>query len=146
MNYVADTHALLWYLYDPARLGRAARSAFEAVDAGTAQVAVPAVVVAEMVMVAERRRIPGLDTPRMLNQIAQMRLSTNYVLLPLLPDTVIISAALTAIPDIFDRLVAAEAHTLQVPLITRDPLIIASGYVATLWDAANVRPGQPTPP
>jgi hypothetical protein len=73
-------------------------------------------------MVAERRRIPGLDTPLMLDQIARMRLSANYVLLPLLPDTVITSVAFTAIPDIFDRLVAAEAHNLLVPLITRDPL------------------------
>jgi len=52
----------------------------------------------------------------------------------LLPETVISSHAFTAIPDIFDRLVVAEAQRLGVPLITRDTAISASELVEVVWD------------
>jgi PIN domain nuclease of toxin-antitoxin system len=52
----------------------------------------------------------------------------------LLPETVIESHTFTAIPDIFDRLVVAEARRLGLPLITRDATIKASGLVSVVWD------------
>ncbi|HWQ12437.1 MAG TPA: hypothetical protein VNL77_06545 [Roseiflexaceae bacterium] len=44
------------------------------------------------------------------------------------PETVIASHTLTAIPDIFDRLVVAEARRLSLPLITRDAPIGGRGW------------------
>jgi PIN domain nuclease of toxin-antitoxin system len=48
--------------------------------------------------------------------------------------TVIGSHTLTAIPDIFDRLIVAEARRLSLPLITRDTAISGSGLVSVVWD------------
>jgi len=39
-----DTHALVWYLLRPKRLGRPARRFLRAADAGRAEVLIPAVV------------------------------------------------------------------------------------------------------
>jgi PIN domain nuclease of toxin-antitoxin system len=134
MDYLVDTHALLWHLFAPRRLGMAAQAALAAVDAGAARALILAVVVAEMSMVVERGQLPGVTVAQLLAQFSTIKAVVNYALLPLSPDTVIASHTLTAIPDIFDRLVVAEAAQLDLPLILRDPAIVASGYVRLVWD------------
>ncbi len=54
--YVADTHSLLWYLYDVPRLGSRAEVASREVSAGRATLLIPAIVLAEIVHIVERRR------------------------------------------------------------------------------------------
>jgi PIN domain nuclease of toxin-antitoxin system len=55
--FVPDTHALIWRLIEPAKLAAAATRAFNQADAGQAEMQVPAVVLAEMIMVAEKGRV-----------------------------------------------------------------------------------------
>lgn len=85
-------------------------------------------------MVIERKRLLGIVTPQLLGQLSLRQGRQNYELLPLLPDLVRGSRTLTAIPDIFDRLIVAEARRLGLPLISRDPIIRASGLVNLVWD------------
>ncbi|MFL5804203.1 MAG: hypothetical protein ACJ8CR_20955 [Roseiflexaceae bacterium] len=59
---------------------------------------------------------------------------THPQFLPLLPETAIESHTFTAIPDIFDHLIVAEARRLGLPLITRDAAISGSGLVSVVWD------------
>ncbi|WP_437611276.1 hypothetical protein WMF20_05460 [Sorangium sp. So ce834] len=42
---------------------------------------------------------------------------------------------MTAIPDIFDRLIVAEAIHRRTPLISKDAVIRRTALVATVWDA-----------
>ena len=134
MDYIADTHATLWHLFDPRRLGLAAHAAFESSNAGLSRICLPAVVVAEMIMVVERGRIPHVTMPELLAQLNVMQGSANYMMLPLLPETVIASPSHAVIPDIFDRLIVTEAQRLVLPLITRDKDIRTAGIVDVLWD------------
>lgn len=69
MEYVTDAHSLLWHLYRPQRLGRAAQQAFSASEAGQACIHVPAVVVAEALMVVQKGRLPGVDLSRLVPHI-----------------------------------------------------------------------------
>ncbi len=85
-------------------------------------------------MVIERGRLPPVTMPQLLTQLQVMQSSTNYVLLPLLPQTVIASRTFSSIPDIFDRLIVTEAHQLSMPLITRDQDIRTLNVVPTVWD------------
>ncbi len=52
--YVADTHVLLWHLFDPSRLGPTAREALQEVDNNEAILNLPVVVIAEALMVIEK--------------------------------------------------------------------------------------------
>jgi PIN domain nuclease of toxin-antitoxin system len=63
-----------------------------------------------------------------------MRRSDNYLLRPLLPRTVLDSHRWSAIPDIFDRLIVAEAIELEMSLLSCDPVIRDSGIVGVVWD------------
>lgn len=133
-EYVVDTHALLWHLYAPKRLGKVARQALGQVDEGEARAWIPAVAVAEALMVAEKGRIAGLGLEALLSQFEAVRDSDNYRLSTLTADTVLASHRFSAIPDIFDRLIVAEADRRRLPLLTRDPVIRESQLVQTVWD------------
>jgi PIN domain nuclease of toxin-antitoxin system len=133
-EYVLDTHALLWHLHAPQRLGAAAREALARVDAGEARAWLPAVVVAEALMVAERRRIDGLRIEALLAQLELLHGTDNYRLSPLTPETVLASHRFATIPDIFDRLIVTEAVDRNMPLLSRDAAIRAAEVVETIWD------------
>jgi PIN domain nuclease of toxin-antitoxin system len=134
VNYVTDTHALLWHLYMPARLGVAARNAFHAADQGDALIYIPAVVLAEVLMVVQRGRLSGVSLAQLLPHLEAIRGSRNYALAPLQPATIIGSHIFVQIPDIFDRLIVAEAIEREAPLLSRDGVIKASGLVSLVWD------------
>jgi PIN domain nuclease of toxin-antitoxin system len=134
MDYVADAHAIVWHLFAQSRLGKAALAVLDDAAAGNARIYLPAVAVAEMIMVIEKRRIPGVTLSQLEIELELMRNNASYEFLALLPDTVINSHRLTAIPDIFDRLIVAEAVRLGLPLITKDSVITASGLVTVVWD------------
>ena len=51
---VADTHAVVWYLYDDPRLSETARATIEAAAASGEQVAFSSITLAEIVYLAER--------------------------------------------------------------------------------------------
>ncbi len=134
MEYVTDAHALLWHLYRPERLGKAAQQVFSDAEIGQACIHIPAVVVAEALMVAQKGRLPGATPDKLVPHLRTMAESTNYPLSPLLPATVIASHEHSIIPDIFDRLIVTEAIERGLPLLTRDPVIQQSGLVSTIWN------------
>ena len=133
-GHVVDTHALLWYLYSPNRLGAAALAALDAANGGSAAVLVPVLVLAEAVMVVQKGRLAGVDAARGMLGLHAVVASQGFIVAELDAVTVLDSARLTAIPDIFDRLIVAEAAERGIPLITKDAVIVASGTVATIWD------------
>ncbi len=133
MEYVIDTHPLVWSLFAQHRLSTHTRDIFQQTELGAHRIVVPAIVVAELIMVVEKRRVSA-TLPELFVSLTSLQGSSSYQFLPLLPETVINSHTLTAIPDIFDRLIVAEALRLGLPLITRDATIAGVGLVRTVWD------------
>ena len=126
---VADTHALLWHLTEPRRLGKAARRAFAAADAGRWRCHVPVVVLIETWLLHERGRL-RIDPSHVLQQIAD---HPGYATLPLGVEQVMEFGALAAIRDPMDRLIVAAARALNAGLITADEALGDHG-VPTLWN------------
>lgn len=134
IEYVCDTQAMVWHLFAPQRLGKRADQVLLDADAGKVMIYLPAVVIAEMIMVVEKRRLPGAAMSQLVTRLNQMQTRKNYKFLHLDPNLVISSRTLTAIPDIFDRLIVAETLRLGLPLITSDTVIRASGLVNVVWN------------
>jgi PIN domain nuclease of toxin-antitoxin system len=107
---------------------------FHDVDDGQAVIVIPAVVVAEVIMVVQKGRLSGASLDHLIPYLHSMNESENYPLAPLLPKTVIASHEHTIIPDIFDRLIVTEAILKDLSIITRDQTIRESGLVSTIWD------------
>lgn len=130
--FVTDTHALVWHLFNPARLGLKATAAFQKVQQGQAVLIVPLVVIAEMAMVVEKGRVSA-TMDQFQAVIAQMQSSTNYQINALTLPLVLTATQLTQIADIFDRLIVAETQAVNAKLITVDSEIAGSGIVPVVW-------------
>jgi predicted nucleic acid-binding protein len=110
-------------------MGSAARAAFDAAEAGSATIIIPAMVLAEVLYLSEKKRISvGLaDVEHYLSQFA------SFQVRPLDLAILQTAATITDIPDLHDRLIAGTARFLNVPLVTNDQLILASAFVQTVW-------------
>jgi len=132
IRLVADTHALLWYLYNDPRLSTTAGTLMDATDTAGDQIAISAIVLAEVVYLIEKNRIDTAALDRIL--AAFNRKDSTLVEIPL--DCWIIQAMRridrARVPDLPDRIVAATALHLGVPVISRDRKI-QSSTVATIW-------------
>jgi PIN domain nuclease of toxin-antitoxin system len=130
--FVTDTHALVWHLFNPARLGPKATVAFREVQQGQALLIVPLVVIAETAMVVEKGRVSA-TMDQFQAVIAQMQSSTNYQISSLTLPLVLTAMQLTQIADIFDRLIVAETQAMDAKLITVDSEITDAGIVPVVW-------------
>jgi PIN domain nuclease of toxin-antitoxin system len=128
-GYVADTHALYWYLTDSPRLGQQASEAFDEADAGRATVYVPAIALAELFYMNEKlgRRLDFRST------LHSLRASSQFTLLPFLPEDTLDFEADRAAPEMHDRIIVGVARRMSLPLLTCDASITASNLVAIVW-------------
>ncbi len=131
-DVVTDTHALIWYLEDSPQLGADARSAFEACDRGESVIYVPTICLVEIVYLQEKGRIPS-DLKSALDA-ALLAGSTGLVPHSLTLDVVdaLAQVSRVEVPDMPDRIIAATAVHLGVPLVSRDRKLQLSN-VQTIW-------------
>ena len=128
MNYVTDTHSLVWYFTDDQRLGKRALKIFEStVKAG--QIIVPTVVLAEILYIAKKDRIPlGFE-----ETVARIEALANFEIASLDLDVLRIADTIDAPLEMHDRLITATAIHYGAALITRDDQITKSKAVKTIW-------------
>ena len=131
-DYVTDTHGLVWYLEDKPLLGTQAKAAFDACDRGECVIYIPTICLVEIVYLQEKGRI----APQLLEQLRTALIAGNTGLrIADLTLEVALSTAHVAraeVPDLPDRIVAATALHLGLPLISRDRRIQLSS-VPSIW-------------
>ena len=129
---VADTNALIWYIYDSPRLTTNAREIFEQVAQGDDVIGFSSISLAEIVYLEEANRIPEDSLAYLLESV-----DIADPILAEVPFDRQIAQAMplverAQIPDLPDRIISATAIHLDVPLITSDRKIRSSN-VETLW-------------
>jgi len=131
-DYVADTHALIWYLENSPRLGSQARAAFDACDRGEIHIYVPTICLVEIVYLMEKGRVSPDMKSLLDNELKSGE--SGLVLMDLNADVADQTANVLRddIPDLPDRVIAATALALNLPLISRDRKIMLSG-LETIW-------------
>ncbi len=129
---VTDAHALIWYAQsERRRLGSLARRIFEAADDRKAVVYVPALVLVE---IGESIQKGNIRLAQPFSAWAHKLLaSKHFVPVDLSWDVVRRAEELYSIPERGDRLIAATAAHLGLPLITRDPEIARAAGVEVVW-------------
>ncbi|MCC7207752.1 MAG: type II toxin-antitoxin system VapC family toxin [Anaerolineae bacterium] len=129
---VADTHAVIWYLHADERLSPAAKQAVEDAAATGDQIGVSAITLVEMVYLIEKGRIAAESLSRLAAALRDV--ASVLVELPLDLETARMMARVDAVkvPDLPDRIIAASALLLGVPVISRDEKIHHSG-LQVIW-------------
>jgi PIN domain nuclease of toxin-antitoxin system len=130
---VADTHAIVWYLSKIGKLSETATQTLDRASQSGQMIYLSAISIIELQYLTERNRID----PTVLNQIIQIDRSD-------IPSIEIVSLDLKigehlghidrdVVPDMPDRIIAATALSLNLPLITCDRKIQACTAITTIW-------------
>ncbi len=128
---LSDTHALLWYAFNDARLSDAAGRLMDDAEASGDQVGISAISLVEIVYLIEKRRIPAESLDRVRSLFDQGGM-LREVVVDRGVATSLARVPRSEVPDMPDRIIAATALHLGVPLISRDGKIRASS-VRTIW-------------
>jgi len=125
-------YSLIWHLEDSPRLSRKANEIF-ACERGEIVLYVPTICLVEIVYLQEKGRIsPTLKA--LLD--AELRAGDSGLVLAYLTSRVadaIASVSRTAIPDMPDRIIAATALALGLPLLSRDRALAVVEGLQVIW-------------
>lgn len=132
LRAVADTHTVIWYIFGDERLSPAARKVIEEVAADGDQVAFSSITLAEMIYLSEKGRIAPLALDRLLETLGW----EDSLLVEIPVDHSIVLALRRIprdqVPDLPDRIIAATALHLRLPVISRDHRIRSTDLL-TIW-------------
>lgn len=132
LSGIADTHTVIWYLFGDRRLSPAAKTFLEETAIGENQVGLSSITLAEIIYLTEKKHIP----PETFTRLTKA-LDVPGSLLAVVPFDRQIAEAMSRVdrlkvPELPDRIIAATALCLSVPLISRDTRIQTSG-IETVW-------------
>ena len=129
MRLLLDAHALIWWLGGNRRLSKVASKAIERAES-------PLVGAGTLVEIAIKRSIGKLsideDWPQQIKDDGFAVLAIDWAHVARLQELPFPQLAGKPHRDPFDRLLAAQALSERLPIVTRDPALAAYG-VTTIW-------------
>ena len=131
-SLVADTHAFIWYLSRSTALSRVAHRAIQGALSAGAPVYISSVTIVEVIYLVEKKRLTFQNLTDLkstlhrpdsgfLVQAFDLAIAEQLEMIPR-----------EQIPDMPDRMIAATARYLGLPLITADQRIQAAD-LETIW-------------
>jgi len=126
-SYVTDTQALVKFMMGKKVIDEYSHEAFLSADQGEGIIIIPAVVLMEVLYLFEKNRIKIN-----LFQTEELFKNKNYQFEPLSMEILKAASEITDIPELHDRLIAATARYLDIPIITNDPEIKKSQFIKIL--------------
>jgi len=129
---VADTHAAVWYIVQPDRLSPAARALLKQTSTDGDSIYVSAISMVEVCYLVEKGKLSATVLQRLIDALADIH--SALVIFPVDFDVAISLQQIPriAVPDMPDRIIAATALHLNLPLVTRDRKIQAAS-ISTIW-------------
>ena len=128
MEYVTDTHSLVWYFTDDARLSRKALKAFEQTTEEGIMI-VPSIVLAEIMFIAKKGRIT-LTFEETLEKIEEYE---NFQIAPLDTDILKRTDKIEVELEMHDKLIVDTSVHYNATLITKDEKIAKSNACLVIW-------------
>jgi len=129
MNFVTDTHALLWWFTNSSKMSSRASEIFEKCENGENVIFIPSIVIAESLSIFDKKRISF----NFKNLLKKIHTSENFVLIaldyPILQKMVV----LKEIPELHDKIIVSTAKYLKVPIITEDKTLQKLPSIKTVW-------------
>lgn len=129
MNFVTDTHALLWWFTDNPKISQKASSIFEKCEKGETVIFVPSIVIAETLSIFDKKRV-SFNFKRLYKNIID---SENFILVPLDYPILQKMIALKNIPELHDKIIVSTAKYLTLPIVTKDKTLQHLPNIKTIW-------------
>lgn len=132
-SVVADTHALIWYLVEPDKLSNDALKALDAANDEGNIIYISAISVVEVNYLVEKGRLPEIVLQRIIEAIEDEDTGLNVFPLDLNISLILKQINRETVPDMPDRIIAATALYLSLPLVTKDEKIRALSNIQIIW-------------
>jgi PIN domain nuclease of toxin-antitoxin system len=129
MNFVTDTHALLWWFTDNTQLSIKATAIFEKCEKGENVIFIPSIVIAEALSIFDKKRV-SFNFKRLFKKIND---SENFMIIAL--DYPILEKMVTLkdLPELHDKIIVSTAKYLNLPIITKDKTLLNLPNIKTIW-------------
>lgn len=132
-SVLADTHTFVWWFLDDVRsLSKKALNALESTIAAGNPIVISSITLVELTYLVEKGRFPSDALIKIDLHLKDP--ATDIRVMPVTDEIAreLRHVARKQVPDMPDRIIAATAHYLDLPLVTRDGKIRSSG-IKTVW-------------
>jgi PIN domain nuclease of toxin-antitoxin system len=129
VNYVLDTHILIWYFIGSKRLKKRAKEAIDDCISRGGKLLVPTIVLSEALDIAEKRKVE-FDFQKMYRLICD---NPAFEVVGFTTTIFDETLEIKDIQEIHDRIIVATARFYSVDIITKDKIIRVSGEVESLF-------------
>jgi PIN domain nuclease of toxin-antitoxin system len=130
---IADTHAIVWYLSKPQSLSSLAMQTLDQASSSGYFIYLSATSIIEIQYLIERDRIASMIITQIIQNLQSPTPTIEIIPLDLEIGQKLVEINRTIVPDMPDRIIAATALTLQLPLVTCDHKIQACPAIQTIW-------------
>jgi PIN domain nuclease of toxin-antitoxin system len=130
---VADTHAIVWYLSKPEKLSATALQTLDQASQSGQMIYLSAISIVELQYLTERNRIDIAVLNQILKIVRSEIPSIEIVALDLEIGENLALIDRAVVPEMPDRIIAATALSLKLPLVTCDHKIQACTAIQTIW-------------
>ena len=130
---VADTHAIIWFLRNSQRLSDNATAAMDSAIQANLPIHIASISLVEMVYLTERGKIPTAAFEQLMVTLDEPTSAFEVVPLDLTITLALASIDRATVPEMPDRIIAATAQSLGLPLVTRDHRIQNLSTLTTIW-------------
>ena len=131
-NFITDTVGLVRYLDD--NLPSPASDVFSLADRGEASILVPQIVMGEFIYIAMKGRLRLADPKGAVKQVLDELRGASFIIQSNFPEDGWDIFLSLGIPELHDRLIAAEAMTRSLPLISNDPVFRKVHGLEVIWE------------
>ncbi len=128
-----DTHAAVWYFAKSQQISATARNAVNTAIANGFVIILPTISIVEIVYLIEKGR---LIRQTLTSLIQALKLpNSSFVSQDLTEDVAqtLANISRSTVPEMPDRIIAATALHLNLPLVTKDHKIQALQNIQTIW-------------
>jgi PIN domain nuclease of toxin-antitoxin system len=129
---VADTHAFIWYLRDDDQLSARAAAAMDAASEAGRPIFISAVTVVELRYLVEKDTLNERDFDAFTRVLTPFDSAFEIAPVGFEVATAVGRVPRDAVRDPWDRMIAATAISLDLPLVTRDRKLSAL-KLPTIW-------------
>ena len=132
LKAIIDTHAIIWYAYNDARLSANAATFIDNTILNGDRIGLATISLVEIVYLIEKNKIPAATLQTIGQLVQDPSRGLDLVVLDEGVTQALATVPRAQVPDMPDRIISATAVRLGVPPISRDGKIQLS-QVPTIW-------------
>ena len=127
-----DTHIVIWYFAEPTQFSKSAEKAIDTAE-NNGTIFVSSITIVELIYLIERSKIPADVLVELRKAFDDPATAFRLVELSRDISNEVENISRQIVPDMPDRIIAATALHLSLPLITKDHKIQTLQNIQTIW-------------